>query len=188
MTYKENTNDSAAFLPVGMIANAGTYGQAIEMAAVRKHSADANADAGSGSAGWAPFHYEKISDTEYVCTGGYAIGSGGYKKWPEPHTTVVVSISEIEHALSLLLEDAQDKEDVVAEMKAPGSFASSQSAKVSSPQLSSPSEPTTQPKYLTVVLQLPNDKEGQQRIKDAFKIDELFFGALVTSISTRAPN
>ncbi|MFZ6845800.1 hypothetical protein [Undibacterium sp. RuTC16W] len=169
----QDKNESLSFLPVGMIANGGTYAQAIELAAIKKHQV----------AGWAPFHYAKISDTEYECTGGFAIGSGGQKKWPEPHTSMIVNEAEIASELTLLLAD--DDASPVAPPKAATSASSPQASQLTSG--SALNNVTGSLKYLTVVFQLPDDTEGQQRIKEAFKIDTNFFGAQVTSVSTRLP-
>ncbi|MCU6434523.1 hypothetical protein LPB67_12145 [Undibacterium sp. Jales W-56] len=166
----QDKNEGASFLPVGMIANGGTYAQAIESAAIKKYNLP----------GWAPFHYAKVSDTEYECTGGFAIGSGGQKKWPEPHTSIIVNESEIAVELAYLLAD-----DDASPAAAPQAT-SSQASQAPMAAASTP-RPGGTPKYLTVVFQLPDDAAGQQRIKEAFRIDASFFGAQVTSVSTRLP-
>lgn len=170
----QDKNESLSFLPVGMIANGGTYAQAIELAAIKKHQV----------AGWAPFHYAKISDTEYECTGGFAIGSGGQKKWPEPHTSMIVNEAEIASELTRLLAD--EDTNPVAQFQTVASGTSPYASQVT-PGSALTANVTGASKYLTVVFQLPDDAVGQQRIKDAFKIDTNFFGAQVTSVSTRLP-
>ena len=163
MSQNEAPDINADFLPVGMISGGGTYALAIEQAAMRKHAVP----------GWAPFHYEKISASEYECNGGFSIGSGGYKKWPEPHTSVIITEAEIQHELQLLLAD-----DAV----------NSEESNAATPlQTRTTQHSPNAPKFLTVVLQLPDDLLGQQRIKNAFHLDANFFGAVVTSVSSRLP-
>ncbi|HTD02502.1 hypothetical protein [Undibacterium sp.] len=161
-----NTSNPAEMLPVGMLGNvdAGSpAAQALEAIAIRKH----------GTPGWGPFHYEKMSATEYEVTGGVALVlTGGLRKWPEPHTSVSVSVEEIIAELTLLpavAEAAPAAEPSAAPTAPPASVQG-----ISNPAAS---------RYLTVVLQLPEDKEGRLRLIDAFSPDQHFFGARVAATS-----
>ncbi|WP_211470112.1 hypothetical protein [Collimonas humicola] len=143
---------------VGMLGNGAPQSQALEQVAMRKH----------GVGGWEPFHYEKISETEYEVSGGVPALIGGVKKWPGPHSAVVVTQAELELAST------------------PAEIAPVQ------PQAAAPSMPSlpqqnadgsAAPNFLTVVLQLPADEAGRKRICNAFNLDASFFGATVTATS-----
>ncbi|GGC62494.1 hypothetical protein [Undibacterium terreum] len=154
-------------LPVGMMGNVdpgSPAAQALETIAIRKH----------GATGWEPFHYEKISATEYEVTGGIALVlTGGLRKWPEPHTGVVVTAQEIAAELSLRQIPAEP-EALPAEEFSANPAPTAQVQGISTPAAS---------RYLTVVLQLPEDKEGRLRLIDTFSVDNNFFGAAVVATS-----
>lgn len=165
-----DTTKPAELLPVGMMGNvdAGSpAAQALESIAIRKH----------GVVGWEPFHYEKVVAGEYEVTGGVALVlTGGVRRWPEPHTSVSVTEAEI---LAEVAARAAAKEVPLAIVQAPP-VASPQPAATVSVQGSSTPAPS---RYLTVVLQLPDDKEGRLRLIDAFSPDNAFFGATVAATS-----
>lgn len=154
----------ADMLPVGMMGNvdAGSpAAQALEAIAVRKH----------GAAGWEPFHYEKVSATEYEVTGGIALVlTGGLRKWPEPHTSVLVSAEEIMAELNLR---PAVQEAAAAPIPSPAAPTASMQGTGTPPAS----------RYLTVVLQLPDDKEGRLRLIDTFTPENHFFGAIVAAAS-----
>ena len=157
-------------LPVGMLANGGGPAQAMESVATRKN----------GIEGWEPFHYEKISATEFEVTGGIPAMIAGAKKWPEPHTTVIVSEEEIaqELAADLVEETSQGKDDSGAAVMV-GAVQSAPSV----PELMPLERANNTPKYMTVVLRMPADKAGHQRIVDTLGLDRNFFGAVVMATS-----
>ncbi|MES2104913.1 MAG: hypothetical protein V4634_12915 [Pseudomonadota bacterium] len=154
------TPAATEMLPVGMMGNmeAGSpAAQALESIAIRKH----------GLADWQPFHYEKISAADYEVTGGVAqVLTGGQKKWPEPHTSVIVTAEEIAAEMNLLSPVAPAEAEPASSEAAVSSTVSNSS-----------------PKYMTVVLQLPPDQEGRSRLTDAFSPGKQFFGAIVAATS-----
>jgi hypothetical protein len=143
---------------VGMLGNGAPQSQALEQAAMRKHGVD----------GWEPFHYEKISETEYEVSGGVPALIGGVKKWPGPHSAVVVTQAELE-----LTSTPAEIAPVQPQAAAP--------SMPSLPQQSA--DGGTAPNFLTVVLQLPADEAGRKRICNALSLDASFFGATVTATS-----
>lgn len=153
----ESTVDSDGGLSdVGMLGNGAPQSQLLERVAMRKHGVD----------GWEPFHYEKISETEYEVSGGVPALVGGVKKWPGPHSTVVVAMAELERA------------------GAPVALVQPQTAALLTPGLPvQNADGGAAPNFLTVVLQLPPDEAGRKRICNAFSLDADFFGATVTATS-----
>lgn len=158
-----SAGSDAGLSDVGMLGNGAPQSQALEQAAMRKHGVD----------GWQPFHYEKISDTEYEVSGGVPALVGGVKKWPGPHSAVVVTLAELEQA------------------GAPAGIAhvQSQTAALLLPALAAQNagaagtDTGATPDFLTVVLQLPADEAGRKRICNALSRDANFFGATVTATS-----
>jgi len=145
---------------VGMLGNGAPQSQVLEQVAMRKHGVD----------GWEPFHYEKISETEYEVSGGVPALVGGVKKWPGPHSTVVVSAAELEQAA------------------APVPVAQPQAAATALPAIERSAKnvagaAAAAPAFLTVVLQLPSDEAGRKRICQALSLDADFFGATVAATS-----
>ena len=143
---------------VGMLGNGAPQSQLLEQVAMRKHGVD----------GWEPFHYEKISETEYEVSGGVPALVGGVKKWPGPHSAVVVTMAELAQA-SAPPEAAHAQPRIAAPLTPglPGQGAAGGAA----------------PNFLTVVLQLPPDEAGRKRICHALSLDANFFGATVTATS-----
>lgn len=162
---------NAEILPVGMLANGRGPAQAMDHVARRKN----------GIEGWEPFHYEKISATEFEVTGAIPALIGGAKKWPEPHTTVIVSEEEIaqELAADSVAETLHGKD---ADPEAPAALGAAQSA-LSAPELTAQANSHSTPKYMTVVLRMPVDKAGHQRIADTLALNKNFFGAVVMATS-----
>ncbi|MDY7577289.1 hypothetical protein RGU70_02960 [Herbaspirillum sp. RTI4] len=150
------TGDDADFLPVGMLTNGHAAVQMMQTIAINKQ----------GVAGWEPFHYEKISATEYELTGGLLTVTGNSRKWLEPHTTVIVSEEEIATALRATMPP------VVATAPVPDLAAA---APVIAPAVST--------QYMTVTLTLPADEAGRQRLRDALRVGSDFFGATVIANS-----
>lgn len=143
---------------VGMLGNGAPQSQLLEQVAMRKHGVD----------GWEPFHYEKISETEYEVSGGVPVLVGGVKKWPGPHSTVVVAMAELERAgVPLAAALVQPQTAALLTPGLPGQSADGGAA----------------PNFLTVVLQLPPDEAGRKRICNALSLDADFFGATVTATS-----
>ncbi|WP_211454012.1 hypothetical protein [Collimonas antrihumi] len=141
-----------------MLGNGAPASQVLETVAMRKH----------GDPAWEPFHYEKISESEYEVSGGTPAVIGGVKKWPGPHSTVLVSVDDIaeEQHASIPVEIApappQTVQATIARQNTVEGLATN---------------------YLTVVLQLPADGQGRKRICNALSLDEDFFGAKVTATS-----
>lgn len=154
----DDTTADTGLSDVGMLGNGATVSQVLETVAMRKH----------GDPAWEPFHYEKISETEYEVSGGTPAVIGGAKKWPGPHSSVVVSLDEIagEEQASVPVEIAP------AQSHAVSAAISSQSATAG-----------LAANFLTVVLQLPSDEQGRKRICNALSLDADFFGAKVTATS-----
>lgn len=143
---------------VGMLGNGAPQSQLLEQVAIRKHGID----------GWEPFHYEKISENEYEVSGGMPVLVGGVKKWPGPHSTVVVMLAELELAAAPAEIAAVQPQTAALLMPAlPGQDTDGGAA----------------PNFLTVVLQLPSDEAGRKRICNALSLDANFFGATVTATS-----
>lgn len=114
---------------------------------------DALARRKAGQPQWEPFHYEKITVDEFEVNGAVPVLAGGVKRFPEPHYSVVVSLQEVA--------------DELQRRTGPASTASQAPAQDIAPDC------------LTVVLQLPADAAGRQRIIDAFQAGTGFFGAAV---------
>lgn len=144
---------------VGMLGNGAPLTLALETVAIRKHGVD----------GWEPFHYEKISETEYEVSGGISVLIGGVKKWPGDHTTVIVSVDEL----------ATEAPQTPPRIDSPSAAVKLVSDNV----LWSGDDGHAGPDYLTVVLQLPTDEQGRRRIYEALRLDANFFGAVVTATS-----
>ncbi|WP_394780214.1 hypothetical protein [Undibacterium sp.] len=168
-------SDNAHMLPIGMMGNvdAGSpAAQALEAVAIRKH----------GTPGWEPFHYEKTGAAEYEVTGGVALVlTGGLRKWPEPHTSVLVTVEEISAELHTR-QPATDLTRPVSSVPPASTSQSTSAANAARPSVQGVSNPLAS-RYLTVVLQLPEDKEGRLRLINAFSPDNEFFGAVVTEAS-----
>ncbi|MES2070641.1 MAG: hypothetical protein V4488_09860 [Pseudomonadota bacterium] len=170
-----DTSKPAELLPVGMMGNvdAGSpAAQALESIAIRKH----------GVVGWEPFHYEKVAAGEYEVTGGVALVlTGGVRRWPEPHTSVSVTEAEILAEVAARAAALAVQLAIVEPPVAPAPpLRPAVSVAAASVQGSSTPAPS---RYLTVVLQLPDDKEGRLRLIDAFSPDNAFFGATVAATS-----
>lgn len=165
------------FLPVGMLANGRGPAKAMESIAKRKHNVE----------GWEPFHYEQISTTEFEVTGGVPAVIGGAKKWPEPHTTVIVLNDELTQELHLVLE-AQATQENKTNLGKSMNVLSAVSAVISSAQASPPVNKNddrqlhnSMPKYMTVILRLPDDTAGHLRITEMLALNKNFFGADVVA-------
>lgn len=154
----DDTTPDTGLSDVGMLGNGAPASQVLETVAMRKH----------GDPAWEPFHYEKISETEYEVSGGTPAVIGGVKKWPGPHSSVLVSVDEIaeEQQASFPVEVAsapfQTAPVTISKQSAGEGFGAN---------------------YLTVVLQLPADEQGRKRICNALSLDADFFGAKVTATS-----
>jgi hypothetical protein len=149
----DDTTADAGLSAVGMLGNGAPAGQVLEAVAMRKH----------GDPAWEPFHYEKISDTEYEVSGGTPAVIGGVKKWPGPHSTVLVSVDEIaEEQLASFPVEMAPAPVTISQQSAAEGLATN---------------------YLTVVLQLPADAQGRKRICNVLSLDADFFGAKVTATS-----
>lgn len=143
---------------VGMLGNGAPQSQVLEQVAMRKHGVD----------GWEPFHYEKISEAEYEVSGGVPALVGGVKKWPGPHSAVVVTQAELELASApVAIVHVQPQTAALLTPALPVQNADGGAA----------------PNFLTVVLQLPADEAGRKRICNALSLDASFFGATVTATS-----
>ncbi|AIY42933.1 hypothetical protein LT85_3775 [Collimonas arenae] len=150
---------------VGMLGNGAPQSQVLEQVAMRKH----------GVKGWEPFHYEKVSETDYEVSGGIPALIGGVKKWPGPHSSVVVSMAELEQSIAPV--EAVHVPIRTAALLAPAPSASPGAVPVQSADAGASSN------YLTVVLQLPSDEAGRKRLCNALSLDAHFFGAVVTATS-----
>ena len=159
----DDTTADAGLSTVGMLGNGAPASQVLEAVAMRKH----------GDPAWEPFHYEKISDIEYEVSGGTPAVIGGVKKWPGPHSSVLVSAAEIAVEQQARFPEAAVPVPLQPEV-AP--------AALRQPVSDSQSNAAT-PNYLTVVLQLPADEQGRKRICNALSLDADFFGAKVTATS-----
>ena len=163
-----NPINLADMLPVGMLANGGMASDAMVAVAQRKH----------GLAGWEAFHYERISASEFEITGGMAVMVGGMKKWPGPHDTVIVSEVEI-------LQEMQAHQ--VGEAASGGQ--TGQNLLLSVPSVSTATSMANTPaQYLKVVLTLPDDEAGRQRVLAAFHLQANVFGARVQTCSLHDKN
>ena len=169
----------ADMLPVGMIASGGAAATAMALVAQRKRA----------QAGWEAFHYERVSSTEFDITGGVAVHAANAtqgKKWQEPHDAIRVTEAEI---LQELQQMQQCEAHASASQQPLPQFQSQQgtpvvmptSAEVSANIIPSASARTQQ--YLQVVLALPDDEVGRQRILQAFQLQADFFGAKVKACS-----
>ncbi|MGS0743569.1 hypothetical protein ACVBEF_17350, partial [Glaciimonas sp. GG7] len=160
----KETTPTEDILPVGMLVN--EYGAAKAMANVATRK--------KNIVGWEPFHYEKISATEYEVTGGIPAIIGGAKKWPEPHTTVMVSEEELAQNLAVDLWDiASDSNEHIVAVTVHNE---AQSTSLVSDRMG---QSSAMPKYLTVILRMPADAAGHQRIAEMLALDKDFFGATV---------
>jgi len=154
----DDTTADTGLSDVGMLGNGVPASQVLETVAMRKH----------GDPAWEPFHYEKISETEYEVSGGTPAVIGGVKKWPGPHSTVLVSVDEIaeeQHAsvpVEIVPTPSQAVPATISKQSAVDGLGTN---------------------YLTVVLQLPADESGRKRICNALSLDADFFGAKVTATS-----
>lgn len=159
----DDTTADAGLSTVGMLGNGAPASQVLETVAMRKH----------GDPAWEPFHYEKISETEYEVSGGAPAVIGGVKKWPGPHSSVLVTVDEISEE-----QQARFPLEVVPAVP------QQELAQAALHQPSSDNGPSVAtPNYLTVVLQLPADEQGRKRIRNALSLDADFFGAKVTATS-----
>ncbi|MEO6917873.1 MAG: hypothetical protein ABI171_02330 [Collimonas sp.] len=145
---------------VGMLGNGAPQSQVLELVAKRKH----------GVEGWEPFHYEKVSESDYEVSGGVPALIGGVKKWPGPHSSVVVSVAELEQA-AVAAETAHAPAKTAARSMQVGAM------------LAQTADAGVSPDYLTVVLQLPSDEQGRKRLCNALSLGTNFFGAQVTATS-----
>jgi hypothetical protein len=153
----EDTTADTGLSAVGMLGNGAPTSQVLEAVATRKH----------GDPAWEPFHYEKVSETEYEVSGGAPAVVGGVKKWPGPHSSVLVTLDEIaeEQQIRFPAEVAQEPV-AIARQPVPDQAQGSPAAS-----------------FLTVVLQLPQDEQGRKRICNALSLDADFFGGRVTATS-----
>ena len=156
------------FLPVGMLANGRGPAKAMESVAKRKMNVP----------GWEPFHYEQISATEFEVTGGLPAVIGGAKRWPEPHTTVIVLDEELTKELQLNISEEASFDDKTSSNAIPPKTALS--SNVASPTRH-PQQTKSQPKYMTVILRMPDDAVGHQRIVEMLALNKNFFGADVVA-------
>ncbi|MDE2427173.1 MAG: hypothetical protein KGM99_00495 [Burkholderiales bacterium] len=147
----------AEMLPVGMIAGGGVAAAAMAAVAQRQRA----------QAGWEAFHYERLSPTEFEITGGLVVGNGGSRRWQEPHETVVITEAEILQEMQRMLLPATP-EFIISEAHSVPVTKRAESVA---------------PKYLKIVLQLPDDPAGQQRLFQAFQLQADFFGARVQACS-----
>lgn len=156
------------FLPVGMLANGRGPAKAMESVAKRKHNVD----------GWEPFHYEQISATEFEVTGGIPAIIGGAKKWPEPHTTVIVLDDELTQELQLISGAQATRGEI---NMASNTVAVPSQISLSSHTVEAKVGLPTQPKYMTVILRMPDDTAGHRRIAEMLAVNKNFFGAEVVA-------
>ncbi|MFZ6771725.1 hypothetical protein ACO0LB_03325 [Undibacterium sp. SXout7W] len=176
----------ADMLPVGMIASGGAAATAMALVAQRKRS----------QAGWEAFHYERASSTEFDITGGIAVHAANAtqgKKWQEPHDAIRVTEAEILHELQQMQQREAHTSSLQTLPPLPpqpqlqqGTQAAPQPAikafsEVSTNMVQSTSASAQQ--YLQVVLALPDDEVGRQRIMRAFQLQADFFGAKVKACS-----
>lgn len=157
-------------LPIGMLGNGRGTAKAMETVAIRKNNVE----------GWQPFHYEKISATEFEVSGGIPALIGGAKRWPEPHTTVIVSEVELAQELEMASEaSAAGNGDSIAATASPVlALSAAPSAPVLADAKQTKLASQTQ-KYMTVILRMPDDVAGHQRIADMLALENNFFGAVV---------
>ncbi|WP_041742269.1 hypothetical protein [Collimonas fungivorans] len=152
----DDTTADAGLGAVGMLGNGALAGQVLEAVAMRKH----------GDPAWEPFHYEKISETEYEVSGGAPAVIGGVKKWPGPHSSVLVTVDEIAEEQQIRFPAQAAPEQAAVRQFLPDTTQGGAAAN-----------------FLTVVLQLPQDEAGRKRICNALGLDADFFGAKVTATS-----
>ncbi|MBC7490763.1 MAG: hypothetical protein H7240_13175 [Glaciimonas sp.] len=153
-------------LPVGMLANGSGIFKAMENVAVRKNNID----------GWQPFYYEKISATEFEVTGGIPAIIDNAKKWPESHTTVIVSEEELAQELAetsgnRTLDTNDNVEPVIGADEAQSMLFAADGTGIEMGGSS--------PKYMTVILRMPTDAIGHQRITEVLALNKNFFGAVI---------
>lgn len=162
---------------VGMLGNGAPQSLALEVVAMRKHGGEA----------WEPFHYEKISETEYEVSGGIPAMVGGVKKWPGPHSSVMVSVDEILREQQENLQENNPADNVQVQPQSQFETLIAPARQLLSDTASARNDPSIEasaaPAYLTVVLQLPSDEQGRKRICNALSLDANFFGAVVTATS-----
>ena len=152
----DDTTADAGLSAVGMLGNGAPASQVLEAVAIRKH----------GDPAWEPFHYEKISETEYEVSGGAPAVIGGVKKWPGPHSSVLVTVDEIAEEQQMRFPVQAAPEPAAVRQLLPDAAQGGAAAN-----------------FLTVVLQLPQDELGRKRICNALGLDADFFGAKVTATS-----
>jgi hypothetical protein len=152
----EDTTADAGLSAVGMLGNGAPASQVLEAVAMRKH----------GDPAWEPFHYEKVSETEYEVSGGAPAVIGGVKKWPGPHSSVLVTVDEIAEEQQIRFPVGAVPEPAMVRQPVPDQVQGSLVAN-----------------FLTVVLQLPQDEQGRKRICNALSLDVDFFGGRVTATS-----
>jgi hypothetical protein len=148
----------ADLLPVGMLAHADQANpvvQAIEKLARQKAS----------QPGWEPFHYEKISADELEINGAVPILAGGQKRFPEPHSSVRLTLDEV--AAELGLPPAAELAD------------STQASSATVEAAAASAKPSVQATHLTLTLALPADPAAQARLFDMFKLGSNIHGAMV---------
>ncbi|KAF3999512.1 hypothetical protein [Glaciimonas immobilis] len=166
MSEKLAPATSEDFLPVGMLASGRGPAKAMESVAKRNINVE----------GWEPFHYEQISATEYEVTGGIPAMIGGAKKWPEPHTTVIVLEQELTQELQA---------NAVTDMPSVGEIAPVISDAVQTavlvPTFSASANSHTRPQFMTVILRMPDDEAGHRRLAEMLALNKNFFGADVVS-------
>ena len=113
---------------------------------------------------WEAFHYERISNAEFEITGGAVVMSGGVKRWPGPHDSLIINESEI--------LDELKQTSVVESQAIP-----------LSPIANALKTDAATSQFLQVVFALPEDEIGRQRILKAFHLHADFFGAKVLTCS-----
>lgn len=162
-------------LPVGMIASGGAAAAAMALVAQRKRSQD----------GWEAFHYERISPTEFDITGGIAVHSATAtqgKRWQEPHEAVSVSETEVLQELQQMRLRASPAP--TAQQTLPETSNAATTVPHAEKELSAvPALAVGAQQYLQIVLALPDDEAGRQRILQAFQLQADFFGAQVKACS-----
>ncbi|MDY7548216.1 hypothetical protein RGU75_18550 [Glaciimonas sp. CA11.2] len=155
-------------LPVGMLANGRGPAKAMESVAKRKMNVP----------GWEPFHYEQISATEFEVTGGLPEVVGGAKRWPEPHTTVIVLEGELTKELQLSTSVEASFDDKKTAITIHPKVTLSSNVAASSPHTQ---HTKSQSRYMTVILRMPDDAAGHQRIVEMLALNKNFFGADVVA-------
>lgn len=165
----------AGMLPVGMISAGGTAAAAMAQVAQRKR----------GVPGWEAFHYERLASGEYEVTGGLAVNIGGVKKFQGVHDVIFVSEEEI------LAEMRAALEPVMARPAPPPGLLQTVATQTVSPLAATLLEQNLlaadigsqrgayHAPYLKVVLSLPEDEAGRQRVLQAFHLQANLFGARV---------